>query len=143
MIPVVCVDNDNGILFGGKRQSRDRVLIEDLFKLSEGTKLYASTFSKVLFENTSCILDDNYLSIAEDGAYCFTEKDDLSKYSFDKIVIYYWNRDYPADKHLKVDLNSFKEVSSIDFEGYSHDKITRKVFEKWEIEKQRFYPFAY
>lgn len=130
MIPVVCIDNEGGMLFGGKRQSRDRVLIADVFSLAGEGKVYASDFSKVIFEGTDCIIDKEYLKKAGDNDYCFVEKDDLSKFDFDCIVVYHWNRDYPADKYLNVDLNQFKLESVYEFEGYSHDKITREVYRK-------------
>ena len=49
-----------------------------------------------------------------------------------KIVIYRWNRHYPADIRWEPDLAAMGFVlkETAEFPGTSHEKITREVFER-------------
>lgn len=38
------------------------------------------------------------------------------------------NRDYPVDLYFEIDLSRWKKISSKEFAGSSHDKITK---EEW------------
>ena len=46
--------------------------------------------------------------------------------------LYYWNRRYPSDLKFDIDFSNGKweVVSEEEFEGNSHDKITKKVILK-------------
>ena len=48
----------------------------------------------------------------------------------DTFILFRWNRDYPADFFFKVDLSQWNLISTEDFEGTSHEKITMEVYEK-------------
>ena len=48
---IVCLDDNGGMLFNNRRQSRDRVVCEDVVKNLNGEKLFISPFSQILFEN--------------------------------------------------------------------------------------------
>ena len=47
---IVCLDDYGGMLFNFRRQSRDRVLVEDVIASLGDKKLYISEYSKILFE---------------------------------------------------------------------------------------------
>ena len=47
---IVCIDLDNGMLFNGRRQSRDRNLIENIYEMIDNKTLWITDFSKDLFE---------------------------------------------------------------------------------------------
>ena len=49
-----------------------------------------------------------------------------------KLVIYRWNRHYPADVRWDPDLDALGFVlrETADFPGTSHEKITREVYER-------------
>ena len=50
---IVCLDDNNGMMFNKRRQSRDRVLIENMIELCKDEKLYTNECSVSLFpENT-------------------------------------------------------------------------------------------
>ena len=136
MTVVVCIDDRGGMLFGGRRQSRDRNLTADLIMTAqaEGARLLAAPFSERIFEkfDTRPILSENFLDEAAAEDICFVENKALAPY-FDKIhrlILYRWNRAYPGDTHLDLDPASLRLVSSEDFAGHSHEKITKEIYIK-------------
>ena len=131
----VCVDDSFGMLFNNRRQSRDIVLTNKLVEISGSSKLWISEFSKSLFsdfDNPNIIINDNFLEKAEDGDFCFVENKALSSYvdKIEKLIVFKWNRSYPSDFTLDVDLSSWKLIRIVDFEGNSHEKITMEEYEK-------------
>ena len=66
------------------------------------------------------------------GAYCFVENVDVTPVSdrVEKIIIFRWNRRYPADVRFPVALfsNRWKLVGTEDFMGNSHERITQEVY---------------
>ena len=134
---IVCVDDRCGMLFNSRRQSRDKVLIADvLSELKNNEKIRISSFSTLLFEGVEdrCVIDDELLQNASEEDVCFVENIDVIPYlnSIDEITVYRWNRCYPGDFFFRVDLEKqgFLKTSSYEFEGYSHEKITRETFER-------------
>ncbi|MBE6635945.1 MAG: ribonuclease Z [Ruminococcaceae bacterium] len=131
----VCVDDEGGMLFYGKRQSRDRHLISELIEWADGRRIYIYPFSKALFpdEGTAVIAADP-ITECTDGGICFIENLDILPYidSVGELVIYRWNRLYPSDK--KLDINPISQgfvlKETTDFVGSSHEKITKEVYRK-------------
>ena len=132
---IVCVDDNNGMMFNNRRQSRDRVLIGDLLNTAKEGRLYIAPYSNILFQNiTTLIESETLLDEAGSNDYCFIENKTLLPYSdrIDELIIYRWNRTYPADMHLDIDPEalSLKLVSTIEFAGSSHEKITKELYKK-------------
>ena len=134
---IVCVDDNNGMMFNNRRQSRDRVLIEDVVKNVVGGNLLMAPYSKPLFTDSGIdafFLSDDILDEAAPEDYCFIENKALLPYSdrIDELIIYRWNRAYPADMHLDVDpaALSMKLISTTEFAGSSHEKITKELYKK-------------
>lgn len=131
----ITVDDKMGIAFNKRRQSRDKKLIEDLCKKTDGD-IYISSYSALLFEefNDRIRIVDDPLSECPDGGCCFVEMTHLGEYIDDvsTLIIYNWNRLYPADKKIDVDINNsgFKMVAKYEFCGNSHDKITKGIYKK-------------
>lgn len=131
---IVCLDENQGLLFNGRRQSRDRLVTEDILALCEGQRLYISEFSAPLFEgNLDAVqVDEDFLSLAGEGAFCFAENQPLLPYleRIEAVIVYRWNRVYPADFYfdLSMDELGWRCVERRDFPGYSHEKITREVY---------------
>ena len=48
----------------------------------------------------------------------------------EKIIVFWWNRHYPSDRKFDLDLSKWNKVSKEEFAGYSHEKITKEVYEK-------------
>ncbi len=129
----ICLDNKGGMTFLGKRQSRDRVLIEDLVKSTDG-EIYISDFSSVLFApyGGRYRVVDNPLTDTPDGAVSFIENLPLSEAlpHIDRIIMYKWNRVYPSDKKIDIRFDDFKVISESEFVGSSHGKISKVILER-------------
>lgn len=133
MICIVCVDNKLGMLFNNRRLSQDSVLSGKIIEMSKHSKLWLCRFSYTLFDkmDTANInIDDNFLSEAAQGEYCFIENKALLPYEkwIEKIIVFRWNRDYPSDMKLDIDLSKWNIAESCEFEGNSHKKITMEVY---------------
>ena len=131
----VCVDERGGTLFAGRRQSRDRVLIADFLEAAEGKTVCITPFSKLLFENAPnvCVCQELFEE-APDHAICFVEDVPLLLHldQIETLILYHWNRHYPADRHLDLipTEHGFSLVATSEFVGSSHDKITKEVYRK-------------
>lgn len=125
---IICLDDKNGMLFNNRRQSRDKAVCEDVIKSLDGKKLRVLPFSEQLFsdfsENVSVVSE-----IGDEGTY-FIENIDIRQYSdvAEKITVYYWNRIYPSDLSCSIDFSKLSVVSQTEFQGNSHDKITKTVY---------------
>ena len=129
---ILCIDKNYGIAFNHRRQSRDKVLIEDVLSLTRDSTLFVSNYSAPLFPtDAEIIIDDGYLSLAKGEDYCFLENQtvDTIVTLADEIILYNWNRKYPADTYFDSGaLVDFRKKQTSHFIGNSHEKITREVF---------------
>lgn len=135
MIIIVCVDDNNGMLFNNRRQSQDRKLRERILNLTKGSKLYMNSYSYMQFLKdtniNSIIVDEDFLTKASNTDYCFIENTSLASYKdkIDKAIIYKWNRSYPSDVELDISINdTWQLIEKNDFKGFSHDKITEEIY---------------
>lgn len=134
---IVCVDDNNGMMFNNRRQSRDRVLIRDVVENLDGGNLLMTPYSENLFADSGVdafFMSEYVLDEADPEDYCFIENKALKPYAdqIDELIIYRWNRTYPADMHLDIDpeVLSLKLVSTTEFAGSSHKKITKELYKK-------------
>lgn len=135
MTVIVCTDERLGLSFRGKRQSRDRALTQDAVKSAGAKRILAAHYSKILFDEAGIDTDgggvlffDDPLACAEDGDAVFLEGDfDSRAMRADEIIIYSWNRHYPADRHLNTAAlgECFDLCDTFEFVGNSHEKLTR------------------
>lgn len=127
---IVAIDDRNGMMFNHRRLSQDSLLIKDIMELSDG-HLWVNTFSSSLFEE-DVFVDDDFLNQAQDDDYCFVENVSIDSYlsSIDELIVYHWNRRYPADMFFDVDLNQWDCFEQCEFQGTSHDKILRERYRK-------------
>lgn len=128
----ICIDDNNGMLFNHRRQSRDEAVLKDML-ITAGHKVWMNAYSSKLFGTVyyKIIIEDDFLECAPKDSCCFLENIPLKPYEdkLDEIIIYYWNRVYPADTYLDIDLSVNWEVTDTkEFGGTSHEKITRKIF---------------
>lgn len=132
---IVCCENSNGMLFNNRRVSQDKAVTAKIVDLTKENKLWMDNYSYSLFEalNASNInLADDALSEAAEHEYCFVEKQMLATYEkwISEIVVFRWNRDYPSDKELDIDLSEWNLKHTEEFSGNSHEKITMEVYER-------------
>lgn len=133
MIVVLCVDDNMGMTFLGKRLSKDRVLRERIREISAEGRLLMNSYSAGQFDSGCDItVSDSFLEDAKDGDFCFVENCDVSPYEekIEKFIIYKWNRAYPSDFKFVFPLeeNGFFEESVFEFEGFSHEKLTETAY---------------
>lgn len=132
---ILCLDENGGMLFNGRRQSRDKNVTADIIADLNDAKLYISPFSKVVFEQypDKVIVDENFLEkIAEDGVCFAEERLPENTQSIKEITVYRWNRVYPADMYCNIDFSKFVLVCEKEFKGNSHTVITKQVFKNTE-----------
>ncbi len=130
---IICMDEQNGIMFNNRRQSRDRAVCEDVLNMIGAASLYTDSYSYRLFES----FDDNRVICCGEPAisagrddYCFAEDMDMTAAAAkaDKLIIYCWNKTYPADRYFDIDTERFELVMQTEFGGSSHEIITKKVY---------------
>ena len=130
----VCLDDRNGMLFCGRRQSKDRYLRRALLQLAQPNNLWMNSFSAKQFEEGDAIeVSETFLELASQGQWCFVENTDILPYrnKIEYIAIYRWNRHYPSDVKFPLDAfcDSWRLVSTRTFPGYSHDEITEEIYQ--------------
>ena len=133
MTVIVCLDNANGMMFNHRRQSRDANVIKDILKTINGDSLLIAPYSASLFSQAECsvFVSDRFLIDAGAEDYCFVENTSVAEFKekISQLVIYKWNRDYPADFYFDIDyLNDYQLETTFEFVGISHEKITREVY---------------
>ncbi len=129
---ILCVDENGGMLFNGRRVSRDKEIIKKIAELVGENKLYMSEYSAPLFEGSEIdvVVDNAYFEKAESG-YFFVEKEDVALFkSVKTITLFNFNRKYPSDKKFNREiLSQARLLKTEEFQGNSHEKITMEVFE--------------
>lgn len=131
---ILCLDDNNGMMFHQRRQSRDRVVIEDIRRISEGNRLFMTEYSLKLFqdEKDKILVEKNCLAIAGEDDYCFIENQSLKPFEnrISQLILYRWNRKYPADVYLDLTLEEWSLESREEMKGFSHEKITKEIYSK-------------
>lgn len=123
MILIVCLDENNGMMFNNRRQSKDCELRKRLISVIGNAPLWMSEYSRGQFEEPF-----NYCDDVNKAKYFFVENiNDLSSLEFEQVIVYRWNRKYPGD--MFFDLSNRKLISTFDFAGKSHEKITEEVYQ--------------
>ena len=132
----VCLDEKGGMAFNKRRQSSDRIIRQDMLQTVGEQKLYMNSYTRKQFteENSNIIECENGLEIAEKDDFVFIENISVCDYisTIQKIVVYRWQRAYPADTFFDIDLTSSDWVLSAteEFEGYSHECIAKEIYVK-------------
>ena len=122
------------MLFNHRRLSHDRRVCEKILDYSNEKELWMNAYSRKLFTDLTDInniqVDEEFLDKSQ--SICFVENQDITPYlpKIDTLVLFQWNRDYPADFFFTVDLSQWNLISTEDFEGTSHEKITMEVYNK-------------
>ena len=129
----VCLDDRNGMQFNRRRQSRDAALLEDL-RVSVPEVLTIDPFSEkmILDAGIPYALAPDDLAQLPPGSHFFVEnrKAEVLLPLARRLVIYRWNRHYPADLRWGTDPKDagFTLVEQCEFPGSSHETITKEVY---------------
>ena len=130
---IVCLDDNNGMLFNGRRQSKDALLRMRVLRIAGEKGLWLNTYSAKQFEESATLhVCEDYLRCCEENDFCFVEDTDIRLYK-DKIrfiYVYRWNRVYPADTWFPFDAlcGGKSPESVVNFPGNSHEMITEEVY---------------
>lgn len=134
MTAIVCVEDRGGILFLKRRVSRDREVYRDIAENYD--KVYVTSYSLPLFDEVEIDAGIRKAPLAEGerGEVCFVESGEIADnlHKISRLVIYRWNRTYPFDVGMGFDPEEmgFERVSTTELVGYSHEKITKDIYEK-------------
>ena len=132
---IVCTDPRGGMLFLGRRVSRDREILADIGALAPGGVLCHPFSVKYL---TAAPLahraDEALLEHAGQDDVCFIENLPLAKHTarIDRLIVYDFGERYPFDFSLDLDPAEagLRLTDEREFVGYAHKCITRKVYER-------------
>lgn len=123
---IVCLDDKNGMLFNKRRQSRDKILIDNMLEFCKGELLYTNEYSSALFPENSVVICEDFENI--ENGFVFAENILPNEENIEEIIVYKWNRVYPADTYFNISLDNWSLVETVDFIGSSHEKITRERY---------------
>ncbi len=135
MTLVLCIDDKGGMLFFGKRQSKDRILRQRLAEKVGKSRLLVSPYTAGQFEEeASLTVVPHPEQTAEAGDFVFLENTPLPSRGVERVILYRWNRAYPADRFFPEGeyLAPFTLLDQTDFEGSSHERITEEI---WEVNR--------
>lgn len=135
---IICLDDDNGMLFHDRRQSQDVKLRADVLERLGERELWMNAYSAKQFADAGDArihVSEEFLEEAGEGDYCFVENQPLLPYEprIRDVICYRWNRRYPSDMKLDLLLESWKTVEESEFAGKSHERITRTVYRRNEL----------
>ena len=143
---IVCVDNQNGMMFNHRRQSQDRVLRKRILELTGGKKLWMNAYSQKQFlqgnmpkeqeqsgqlgQSGQIQADETFLEKAGPGEPCFVEDRSVAPFAgrVERVVLYRWDRAYPADLYWDLSLEGWTLARREEFPGFSHEIITKEVY---------------
>lgn len=135
MIVIAFVDDKKGMMFNHRRQSRDRAVTERIQINCKGKKLWMNLYSEQLYgslEEVDIMVENDFLSLAGKGEFCLVESNSLMPFveKMEEVILYRWNRTYPADVYLDLDLLQWERKEWHEFRGSSHEKITEERYER-------------
>lgn len=128
MTLIFCLDNHNGIMFNGRRQSSDKAVTERIKNYANGHRLWVSAYSRKLLP-----AGETFFGQIQHGDVIFAESPELIDQCMnkvDKLIVYRWNRTYPADAVVPMEriAENWRLESRVEFSGNSHDLITEEVY---------------
>ena len=134
---VVCLDDNNGMMFNKRRQSQDKLLRADISNSIGDSNLFMNHYSYKLYkdiDNGKVQVCDDFLNKCGVNDFCLVEDKSLSSYvnKIDTLIVYKWNRVYPCDLYFDIDLqtSNWKLIESSEFQGSSHNKITKEIYRR-------------
>lgn len=124
MTLILCLDDALGMAFNRRRQSSDSAVCRDIARLADGEAICMDERSVPLFERLDVSITSG------DAPFRFVEfapPGPLAEKA-ERLVIYRWNRRYPADLKSDISFDSWLLTEATEFPGTSHEKISREVY---------------
>ena len=134
MILAACIDDKRGMMFNKRRQSRDQAQQSDLVNWCAGRRLWMNSYSAPLFAGIEVCVCDDFLQKAGAGEICFVETCSAKGLEdrIEAVILYRWNRTYPADVWFELDLSGYVLEKTEEFAGASHEVISREIYRRKE-----------
>lgn len=129
---IICIDDNNGMMFNKRRQSKDAAVRADIASEVGTHRIWMNSYSAKQFTDTpnlTICVEEDFLKHAAEGDYVFMEEK-VTEIDPEQLIVYRWNRLYPADVYFNFDLSAYKQERSSEFTGTSHEKITKEVYVK-------------
>lgn len=135
MYIIICIDDNKGMMFNHRRQSQDKELRNHILSEINNDKLWMNVYTSGQFHETrlqNIVVDQDFLKKADQYEYCFVEDENIKPYMerIEKIILFKWNRKYPADFYYNIDMSGWKLVKTEELKGNSHEKITKEIYIK-------------
>lgn len=128
---LLCIDDNGGMLFNHRRVSSDRAVTTKVNEIAEN-RLFITEYSHKLFPD-ACVVDEGQIPGLGNDDCIFVENVCLAPVidMISELIIFRWNRRYPSDFCLDIiPEDFFTLVCTEEFEGNSHDKVTKEVWKK-------------
>jgi hypothetical protein len=134
MTVIVCTGSRGGMLFLGRRVSRDRKILSDIATL--GGRLLCHPFSEKYLRGAGLApeVDEALLLHAERDDLCFIETLPLAPHAarIDRLIRYSFETRYPFDVSLDLDpvAAGLRLVKTEEIVGHSHQSIIKETYER-------------
>ena len=137
MIAIFMLDDRKGMMFNKRRQSQDSQVIRKILDLAKGKIIRMSPYTASMFaeqkSEAKIISSIHFYKKAAESDFCIFEESYLIDIDqVNKLIIFWWNRNYPGDVFWNVDLKNgtwFRQMTE-EFPGTSHEKITMEIYIK-------------
>ena len=125
----ICLDDRKGLLFNKRRQSRDIRVLEDM-AASAGELLLGAYSQKLVTDAGIPCRVVTEEEVTEGHYFAESIPTDALLERTGQLVIYRWNRQYPADTRWEAvpEELGFVLQEITEFPGKSHEKITKEVY---------------
>lgn len=124
MNAIAMIDENKGLSFNHRPQSRDGAVAEDLARRLQGEPLYAPGRFESPFQGKGLNL------AADPGQAAWTVLDQTPDWMPEQLIVYEWGRTYPQSTALRWDLDDphwhLQETTT--FSGTAHEEIVMKRY---------------
>lgn len=130
MITIVCIDDNKGMMFNKRRQSRDRVLNEWIMNFAADRPLYMFEYSREIINDESVVYINDIEDIdGKDGVFFNECVDPAAMNDNGELIVCRWNRAYPSDVKFTLSDEDYEIELLTEIAGSSHECIT---IESWK-----------
>lgn len=124
---IICIEKNKGISFNNRRLSKDKKIIDDIVKNYD---VVGNKYTQAMFEEYGLTIKEKKIKNAtKKDLYYFIEDDSINSIDcINNLIIYDFNRNYPSDVKLIINLENFILIEEFKIEGTSHKEIIKKVY---------------